>query len=105
MSTIDYQDAGDKPGKLTVAGVALPGKELFLFLDDQPFTNTLPDASGNWSVESEMKLTDGRHTFRADQYDKDTQYAGGSRDDHLRACQGAHSRTPRRRNRLRRHTP
>ena len=72
LSTIDYQDAGDKPGKLTVAGVALPGKELFLFLDDQPFTNTVPDDSGNWSVESEVKLSDGRHTFRADQYDKDT---------------------------------
>ena len=28
LSTIDYQDAGDKPGKLTVAGVALPGREL-----------------------------------------------------------------------------
>lgn len=73
LSTIDYQDAGDdKPGKLTVAGVALPGKELFLFLDDQPFTNILPDASGNWSVVSEVALKDGRHTFRADQYDKDT---------------------------------
>ncbi|MGA7458204.1 MAG: hypothetical protein WBW51_12925 [Methyloceanibacter sp.] len=72
LSTIDYQDAGDKPGRLTVAGVALPGRELFLFLDDQPFTNTLPDDSGNWSVESEVKLSDGRHTFRADQYDKDT---------------------------------
>ena len=72
LSTIDYQDAGDKPGKLTVAGVALPGRELSLFLDDQPFTNTLPDDSGNWSVESEVKLGDGRHTLRADQYDKDT---------------------------------
>jgi hypothetical protein len=73
LSTIDYQDAGDKPGKLSVAGVALPGKELYLFLDDQPFTNTLPDESGNWSVESEIKLSDGRHTFRADQYDQSTQ--------------------------------
>jgi hypothetical protein len=72
LRTIDYQDAGDKPGKLKVAGIALPNKELFLFLDDQPFTNAVPDASGNWSVESEVKLTDGRHTFRADQYDTDT---------------------------------
>ena len=72
LRTIDYQDAGDKPGKLTVAGIALPGKELFLFLDDQPFTNTLPDASGNLSVASEVTLKDGRHTFRADQYDTDT---------------------------------
>ena len=40
LSTIDYQDAGDKPGKLTVAGVALPGKQLSLFLDDQSFAET-----------------------------------------------------------------
>lgn len=73
LNTIDYQDAGDRPGKLTVAGIALPGRELYLFLDDQPFTNTLPDDSGNWSVESEMKLDTGRHTFRADQYDAKTQ--------------------------------
>ena len=72
LSTIDYQDAGDKPGKLTVAGVALPGKQLSLFLDDQSFAQVLPDGSGNWSVESEVKLSDGQHTLRADQYDADT---------------------------------
>jgi hypothetical protein len=72
LATIDYQDAGDNPGKLTVAGVALPGKELALFLDDKSFANLMPDESGNWSFEGEVKLGDGRHTLRADQYDTDT---------------------------------
>ena len=28
LNKIDYKDAGNRPGKLTVAGVALPGKKL-----------------------------------------------------------------------------
>jgi len=72
LSTIDFQDAGGGAGKLKLAGIALPGKELHLFLDDQPLTDVLPDDSGNWSVESDAKLGDGRHTVRADQYDTDT---------------------------------
>jgi hypothetical protein len=72
LQTIDYQDAGNGAGKLKLAGIALPGKELYLFLDDQPITHTVPDDSGNWSVESDAKLGDGRHTVRADQYDTDT---------------------------------
>ena len=73
LSTVDYQDTAGGSGKLTLAGIALPGKELYLFLDDQPFAEVQPDGAGNWSVEKEMKLDDGRHTFRADQYDEDTQ--------------------------------
>jgi len=73
LSTVDYQDTAGGSGKLTLAGIALPGKELYLFLDDEPFAEVQPDGAGNWSVEKEMKLDDGRHTFRADQYDEDTQ--------------------------------
>lgn len=69
LSTVDYQDTGEGSGKLTLAGIALPGNELYLFLDDEPFAKVLPDDGGKWSIESEMKLDDGRHTFRADQYD------------------------------------
>jgi len=72
LSTIDFEDAGNGAGKLKLAGIALPGKELHLFLDDQPLTDVLPDETGNWSVESDAKLGDGRHTVRADQYDTDT---------------------------------
>ena len=75
LSTVDFQDTAEGSGKLTLAGIALPGKELYLFLDDQPFAEVQPDDAGNWSLEKEMKLDDGRHTFRADQYDEDTQMA------------------------------
>jgi hypothetical protein len=69
LSTVDYVDTNDGSGKLTVAGIALPGKELYLFLDDEPLAKAVPDDGGKWSIESEMKLGEGRHTIRADQYD------------------------------------
>ncbi len=70
VSTIDFQDAEDGSGKLTLAGVALPGSELVLFLDDEPIGRVMPDAGGKWSYEGALTLGDGRHTLRADQYDQ-----------------------------------
>jgi hypothetical protein len=72
VNSFYYEDAGDNPGKLKVAGIALPNNELFLFFDDQPVATVVPDDSGNWSVESELKLNDGRHTLRAEQFDPET---------------------------------
>lgn len=73
LSTVDFQDTADGSGKLVLAGIALPGKDLYLFFDDEPLAQLHPDDAGNWSFEKEMKLDDGRHTFRADQYDDDSQ--------------------------------
>jgi hypothetical protein len=72
LNTLDYQDNGDKAGKLKLAGIALPKNELFIFFDDQPLATVVPDAEGKWSVESDVKLDDGRHTIRAEQYDPTT---------------------------------
>jgi hypothetical protein len=72
LNMVDYQDNGDGSGKLTVAGIALPGRELYLFLDDQPLATVEPDEGGKWSIESGTALDEGRHTLRADQYDPDT---------------------------------
>ncbi len=33
----------------------------------------MPDDAGKWSLEKEMKLEDGRHTVRADQYVEGTE--------------------------------
>ncbi len=72
VSAVDFQDTGAGSGTLTLADVALPGRELYLFLDDKPLTTVMPDDGGKWSLESAMKLEDGRHTLRADQYDEGT---------------------------------
>ena len=72
LNTVNFQDTDAESGKLTLAGVALPGRELYLFLDDAPLATVMPDDAGKWNHESEMKLEDGRHTLRADQYDEST---------------------------------
>jgi hypothetical protein len=72
LNTIDYKDTDGGSGKLTIAGIALPGNELYLFLDNEPLAKVVPDDGGKWSIESGMKLADGRHTLRADQYDPTT---------------------------------
>jgi hypothetical protein len=71
LNTIDYQDVGDS-GKLTLAGIALPGKELYLFLDDEPLAKAVPGDDGKWNLEKDLKLDDKKHTLRADQYDDTT---------------------------------
>jgi hypothetical protein len=71
VNSFDYEDAGEA-GKLTIAGVALPGNDLYLYFDDRPLAKVVPDEAGQWSVESNLKLDDGRHTLRAEQYDPTT---------------------------------
>jgi hypothetical protein len=68
--TVDYQDAGQDTGKMKLAGTAGPGTTLYLYFDDQPFSKLVADGEGKWSLESDMKLETGRHTFRAEQYEE-----------------------------------
>jgi hypothetical protein len=69
LNTVDFQDTAEGSGKLTLGGIAIPGRELFLFLDETPIGKVMPDDGGKWSYEGAMTLGDGRHTLRADQYD------------------------------------
>jgi hypothetical protein len=68
VKTVDYDDAG----KLKLAGIALPNNELYVYFDDQPFATVVPDEAGNWSVEGDLKLDEGRHNIRAEQFDPET---------------------------------
>jgi hypothetical protein len=72
LKTVEFQSTSGESGKLTLTGIALPDKELFLFLDDKPLATVMPDGTGKWNHEGELKLGEGRHTLRADQYDEDT---------------------------------
>lgn len=69
VESFDYQDADIGAGKVTIAGIAVPNSELYLFFDDQPLAQVMPDGGGKWSVESDLKMGNGRHTLRAEQYD------------------------------------
>jgi hypothetical protein len=73
LNTVDFQDTAEGSGKLSLGGIAIPGKELFLFLDEAPIGSVMPDDGGKWSYEGAMTLGDGRHTLRADQYDQTSQ--------------------------------
>ena len=73
LNTVDFQDTAEGSGKLSLGGIAIPGSELFLFLDEEPIGKVMPDSGGKWSYESPLTLGDGRHTLRADQYDQATQ--------------------------------
>jgi hypothetical protein len=77
FNTVDYQDTGEGSGKLKLAGTALSGSDLYLYFDEQPFAKVVPDSEGKWAVEGELKLDDGRHTFRAEQYDEATRILAG----------------------------
>ena len=79
LNEVDYKDAGNGAGKLTIAGIALPGKELYLFLDDQPLAKAVPDDGGKWSIESEMTLDDGPAHFARGPIRHRHQHAGGAR--------------------------
>lgn len=77
FTTVDYQDTGGEVGKLKLAGTALTGTAVYLYYDEQPFAKVDADSEGKWSMEGELKLDDGRHTFRAEQYDETTRILAG----------------------------
>jgi len=77
FTTVDFQETGGESGKLKLAGTALSGTAVYLYFDDQPFAKVDADAEGKWAAEGEMKLDDGRHTFRAEQYDENTRLLAG----------------------------
>jgi hypothetical protein len=69
VESVDFKEAAGGAGKVAIAGIALPNNELYLFFDDQPLARVVPDDAGKWSVESDLKMDDRRHTLRAEQYD------------------------------------
>jgi hypothetical protein len=77
FTTVDYQDAGDAAGKIKLAGTAGPGTALYIFFDDNPLAKIVVDDHGKWSLENELKLETGNHTFRAEQYDETTRMLSG----------------------------
>jgi len=62
---------------VTLAGTAPAGTMLYLFFDDNPFAKLDVDDQGKWSVEKEVKLENGNHAIRADQYNETTRMLSG----------------------------
>lgn len=68
FTDVNYEDAGDA-GKLTLSGRGDPGAQILLFFDNDPLGEVVIGEDGKWKFESDRKMGDGQHMFRADRID------------------------------------
>jgi hypothetical protein len=68
FTDVNYEDAGDA-GKLTLAGKGDPGAQIFLYFDNDPLGEVVIGEDGKWKFESDRKMDNGQHMFRADRID------------------------------------
>jgi hypothetical protein len=68
FTDVNYEDAGDA-GKLTIAGKGDPGAHILLFFDNDPLGQVVIGEDGTWTFESDRKMGNGQHMFRADRLD------------------------------------
>jgi hypothetical protein len=68
FTDVNYEDAGDA-GKLTIAGKGDPGAHILLFFDNAPLGQVEIGEDGTWKFDSDRKMGNGQHTFRADRLD------------------------------------
>jgi len=69
FTEVNYEDAGDA-GKLTLAGRGDPGAQILLFFDNDPLGEVVIGEDGKWKFESDRKMDNGQHMFRADRIDR-----------------------------------
>jgi hypothetical protein len=68
FTDVNYEDAGDV-GRLTLAGKGDPGAHILLFFDNDPLGEVDIGEDGKWKFESDRKMGNGQHMFRADNID------------------------------------
>jgi len=67
LDIVDYDDAG----RLTIAGTALPGSAVRLFLDDDSLGRTEAGANGRWQITPDRTVPYGVRTLRAERLGTD----------------------------------
>ena len=55
-----------------MSGIAIPSKELYVYVDDKPLVRVVSSADGKWSVEEKVPLDDNVHKVRLEQFDDKT---------------------------------
>ncbi len=70
--SVDYVDVTDGTGTLKMSGIAIPSKELYVYVDDEPLVRVITSADGKWSVEEKVSLDDKVHKVRLEQFDDKT---------------------------------
>ena len=52
VELVDYIDDGDGTGTLKMAGIALPRKDVYIYVDDQPLVRVVAADDGMHEVDS-----------------------------------------------------
>lgn len=74
VELVDYVDGGEGPGTLKMAGIAIPGEDVYIYVDDEPLVRVVAGDDGKWSVEEKTKLDKSVHKVRVEQFDKKTRF-------------------------------
>jgi hypothetical protein len=77
VSLVDYVKDGEGPGTLKLAGKAIAGSSVYIYLDDKPFAQVVADDEGMWSAEDKSEMGDEVHTIRVEQFDEKTRLLAG----------------------------
>jgi len=72
VETIDYVKESEGAGTFKLAGIAIAGSEVYIFVDDKPLARVVAGDDGKWSVEETTELGAEVHTVRVEQYDNET---------------------------------
>jgi hypothetical protein len=73
VKVVDYQKAEEGPGTFKLSGTAIAGKEVYIYLDNEPFAQvTAAKGDGAWSAEDKVEIDDKVHVVRVEQLDETT---------------------------------
>jgi hypothetical protein len=73
VKVVDYQKAEEGPGTFKLSGTAIPGKDVYIYLDSKPIAQVVADeGDGAWSAEEKVEIDDKVHVVRVEQLDETT---------------------------------
>ena len=73
VKVVDYQKVEQGPGTLKLSGTAIAGKEVYIYLDNNPLAKVVAaEGDGAWSVEEKVEIDDKVHVVRVEQLDETT---------------------------------
>lgn len=72
VELVDYIVSDDGPGTLKLAGIAIAGKDIYIYVDDQPLVKVTAADDGKWSIAEKTDLDDSVHKVRIEQFDDKT---------------------------------
>ena len=73
VKVVDYQKSEEGPGTFKLSGTAIPGKDVYIYLDSKPIAQVVAaEGDGAWSAEEKIEIDDKVHVVRVEQLDDTT---------------------------------